>query len=396
MNGKNNFAQIMRILVCPACRSSLDIVNFLFNNNQGECLEGVLYCQNCKTWYPITNGIPRLIVPGPLRYNDRSFIEKWWDHIKHLPIGMQESNSIPLIDGQVQVQAAFEHKWNRQKWWGMVGESAKVIEEWLLPRYGWLDYNDYLNYMKNKHIILDAGCGLGRETVRMASANPDALVIGLELSACIDEALLYSKNKGINNIFYIQADLTKPPFKNDVFDFILTEGVLHHTPNTQKSFETLVTLLKENGEIGIYVYRKKPPIREFADDYVREKIKDLPPEKAWELMEPLTILGKILSELRIEINITKDIDVLGIKAGKYDIQRFIYYNLFKCFWNERLTFEENVHVNFDWYYPSYAWRHTEEEVRKWFSLMGLKIIHECIEESGITIRGQKNDRGSKI
>jgi hypothetical protein len=33
-------------------------------------------------------------------------------------------------------------------------------------------------------------------------------------------------------------------------------------------------------------------------------------------------------------------------------------------WNGHLTFGENVHVNFDRYYPPYAWRHTEEERRR--------------------------------
>jgi hypothetical protein len=153
-----------------------------------------------------------------------------------------------------------------------------------------------------------------------------------------------------------------------------------------------VPLLASGGEIAFYVYRKKAPIREYADDYIRNFIQDIPPDKAWEMMEPLTKLGKALSDLKTEIDIVEDVPVLGIKAGRYDVQRLIYYTMFKCYWNDRLSFDENVCINFDWYHPRYAWRHTEEEVRKWISDAGLRLVHENIEESGITIRGRMKNR----
>jgi len=30
-------------------------------------------------------------------------------------------------------------------------------------------------------------------------------------------------------------------------------------------------------------------------------------------------------------------------------------------------------VNFDWYYPKYAWRQTEEEIKHWCEELNLKI-----------------------
>jgi len=56
------------------------------------------------------------------------------------------------------------------------------------------------------------------------------------------------------------------------------------------------------------------------------------------------------------------------------------------FWDERLSFEENCHVNFDWYHPRYAHRHTEEEIRSWCEELGLVIHHFDVEESGFTVR----------
>ena len=54
-----------------------------------------------------------------------------------------------------------------------------------------------------------------------------------------------------------------------MFDLVFSEGVLHHTPDTRRAFRTLVDLLAPGGQIAFYVYRRKAPLREFADDYVR-------------------------------------------------------------------------------------------------------------------------------
>jgi hypothetical protein len=179
-----------------------------------------------------------------------------------------------------------------------------------------------------------------------------------------------------------------PPFRTGAFDFILSEGVLHHTQDTRAGFLTLAALLGPSGQIGFYVYRKKAPLREYADDYVRELMQNCSSEEAWKMMEPLTKLGKALAELRVEVEVPEDVGVLGIRAGRYDIQRLIYYTMFKCYWNELLSFEENVHVNFDWYVPRYAKRHTFDEIRQWIGEAGLRCVHESVEESGITVRAE--------
>ncbi|MGE5406002.1 MAG: methyltransferase domain-containing protein [Candidatus Saccharibacteria bacterium] len=375
------------LLACPACGGQLNIT-VLTPNAETFCEEGILECRSCQMWYPVTNGIPRLFVPGPLRPDDRGFAQKWSGSMGHLQLD-QIVQEEPKEDDKAQIQSTFGHKWTRQAWWGMEGESAEVMAEWLLPRYGWATVDEYKSFMAGRSVMLDAGCGLGREALRMAKANADALVIGLELSECVDEAARHAREQGVNNVRFIQADLMAPPIKSGIVDFIISEGVLHHTPSTKSAFRALVPLLADKGEFGFYVYRKKAPIREFTDDYVRDLIKDLPPDQAWSLMEPLTALGKTLSDLNIEIEIPEDVAVLGIKAGHYNLQRLIYYNMFKCYWNDRLTFDENVHVNFDWYHPSYAWRHTEEEIKSWLEESGLTISYITVEDSGITVRGKK-------
>ena len=138
-----------------------------------------------------------------------------------------------------------------------------------------------------------------------------------------------------------------------------------------------------------YVYRKKGPIREFTDDYIREKLQPLNQEEAWKALEPISKLGKVLGDLNIQIDIPERVDLLGIDAGEIDIQRLFYWHVFKCFYRPDFTLDEMNHINFDWYAPKNAFRQTPEDVRNWCKQASLKIEHEHIEEAGITIVARK-------
>ena len=69
--------------------------------------------------------------------------------------------------------------------------------------------------------------------------------------------------------------------------------------------------------------------------------------------------------LKVSITLEKGVPVLGIPPGTHDVQRLLYYNFVKCFWNDAFDFETNNMVNFDWYHPHDAWQHTEDEVAEW-------------------------------
>jgi SAM-dependent methyltransferase len=170
------------------------------------------------------------------------------------------------------------------------------------------------------------------------------------------------------------------------FDLIYCQEVLHHTQDPKKSFGNLVDLLEPNGEIAIYVYKKKSEVREFSDDFIRSKIENLSFEESSEVINQITEFARVVSSIPGTFAFPS-IPILGIKESQQGIHRFIYNNLFKNFWNEELSYEENFLVNFDWYHPSTCFRHTMPEVLDWFYDLGLKVIHENEDDFGITIRG---------
>jgi hypothetical protein len=98
------------------------------------------------------------------------------------------------------------------------------------------------------------------------------------------------------------------------------------------------------------------------------------------MSEQLTTLGRALSDLNVSFD-APDIPALGIKGGRYDVQRFIYWNFLKCFWNPELGWDTSVVTNFDWYSPSNAQRFSEGEVREIVATNGMEIAQFHAEEA---------------
>ena len=288
--------------------------------------------------------------------------------------------------GFVKTEAAFSSKWKKynkfyhQKNWFLHQQN------WFLDRFGWKNLANFNKFLKTRSKILDAGTGIGN-SAKLFSTNPKSQVFAIDASESIDFA--YKRYGNTSNIHFLQADIRRLPFKKRFFNFICSDQVLHHTKNTETSFKNLTKYLEKNGMISIYVYNKKAPMREFADDFIREYTTTMSEKECVEFSKDMTYLGKALSQLKNKIKITRDIPVLKIKAGTYDVQRFIYWNFLKCFWAEDGNFERSVGVNFDWYFPKFAFRHTPDEVRKWYADTKTKIVHFKEIESGISITGKK-------
>lgn len=260
------------------------------------------------------------------------------------------------------------------------------IFKWITQRNGFGNPEALKEYLKTKKRILDAGCGNGRVTALLRSySNPETTeVVGIDLTAADVAAKNLQQYKNVKfytkNLLDDLSDLGK-------FDYIYCQEVLHHTGNARKGFDNLVKLLENEGEIAIYVYKKKAPVREFTDDYIRENIAGMDYESAMMQCRQVTELGKALSAQKIKLQIPA-VDILQIPAGEYDLQRFIYHFFAKVFWNDEFNFEDNAVINYDWYHPQDCTRHTIEEVREWFIQNGLTIMHECVDFYGITVSGK--------
>lgn len=294
-----------------------------------------------------------------------------------------------MANGIQQTLCSFRDKWeqNRNLAFSETLTEGSDIFTWILNRNGLSCAYEFERWLSPRSRILDAGCGNGRVTALLKKyAQPSSDIIAIDLTSA---EIARENLANLNRISVYKKDLLEDLSDLGYFDLIYCQEVLHHTSDPQAAFNNLCRQLTKNGEIAIYVYKQKAPIREYADDFIRDRISSLPYEQAMSAMREITELGKALSDFSVKVKVP-DVKVLEIPAGEYDIQRLIYHFFLKCFWNPALSFDDNAAINYDWYHPQLCSRHTLEEVLGWFSQASLHVIHQCVDFYGITVRGVKN------
>ena len=290
------------------------------------------------------------------------------------------------FENQGQTNDVFSDKWEKVDKFENTDKLYEFQYEWYLKLYGFKDEQALADFLKTKKVILDAGCGLGYKAAWFAKLAPESIIIGMDYS---DAAQIAAKNYAdIKNLFFVKGDIAKTGFKNGSIDYVSCDQVIMHSENPEKTFAHLTDITNSNGEFACYVYAKKALPRELLDDHFRKATKEIDSEELWEMSRQLTKLGKLLSDLNIEID-APDIPLLGIKGGKQDLQRFIYWNFIKCFWKEDWGHKLSDATNYDWYSPSNAKRYSESEYKKMITDNQLEIIHFHKEEACYSGRFKK-------
>ena len=103
--------------------------------------------------------------------------------------------------------------------------------------------------------VLIAGCGTGRHSIAVAQMLADARVLAIDLSASsLGYAMRKSREYGLRNIDYMQADILRLGAIGRTFDVIDSTGVLHHLADPWAGWRVLVSLLRPGGcmRIGLY------------------------------------------------------------------------------------------------------------------------------------------------
>jgi ubiquinone/menaquinone biosynthesis C-methylase UbiE len=100
--------------------------------------------------------------------------------------------------------------------------------------------------------VLEAGCGVGAQTVTLAANSPGARIVSFDLSGIsVAEAAGRTRKAGISNVRFHRADLFHPPFGPESFDHIFVCFVLEHIPNRVEALTVLKGLLRPGGTITV-------------------------------------------------------------------------------------------------------------------------------------------------
>ena len=100
--------------------------------------------------------------------------------------------------------------------------------------------------------ILEAGCGVGAQTIILAKNSPEAKITSIDIS---EESLITAKNlidkEGIKNVQFKQADIMDLPFGKESFDHIFVCFVLEHVLDPVMALKELKKYLKKGGSITV-------------------------------------------------------------------------------------------------------------------------------------------------
>ena len=103
-----------------------------------------------------------------------------------------------------------------------------------------------------KSQVLEAGCGVGAQTITLASNSPLAHIFSIDIS---ETSVVKAKEKidraGLTNLSFLQADIFKLPFKPESFDHIFVCFVLEHLSQPIAALNCLKHLLKAGGSITV-------------------------------------------------------------------------------------------------------------------------------------------------
>ena len=98
--------------------------------------------------------------------------------------------------------------------------------------------------------ILEAGCGVGAQTVILARRSPGAQFISIDISEeSLEKARASAAEKNSANVEFRHADVASLPFDSGHFDHAFVCFVLEHVDNPGHVLEELKRVLKPGGTI---------------------------------------------------------------------------------------------------------------------------------------------------
>jgi SAM-dependent methyltransferase len=102
-------------------------------------------------------------------------------------------------------------------------------------------------------LVLEAGCGVGAQTVSLARNSPGARFVSIDIAAgSLAAARAKVEAAGLSNVRFQQADVFALPFPRESFDHVFVCFLLEHVPRPLQALERLRDMLKPGGSITVF------------------------------------------------------------------------------------------------------------------------------------------------
>ena len=112
----------------------------------------------------------------------------------------------------------------------------------------------WIESMQTGSHVLEVGCGVGLDSVRMARHGLS--VTAIDLTVIGASTANRRAQQGKFDATYLAADAENLPFPDATFDYVYSFGVMHHAPDTQRCVEEAYRVLRPGGEALIMLYHR--------------------------------------------------------------------------------------------------------------------------------------------
>jgi SAM-dependent methyltransferase len=100
--------------------------------------------------------------------------------------------------------------------------------------------------------VLEAGCGVGAQTITLAQNSPAARITSIDISeSSLAEAKRKVEGAGFTHVTFQQGDIFNLTFAPESFDHIFVCFVLEHLPRPREALHSLKNLLKVGGTMTV-------------------------------------------------------------------------------------------------------------------------------------------------
>lgn len=163
--------------------------------------------------------------------------------------GRQTIQALTPVDDTVSLEVMRQYEENPYPRWTSAPLAASAAKEREFP-----GANDNAQTAPATDILI-AGCGTGRHPIGAARAYPQARIVAADISrTSLAYALRKTREEGLPNIDYVQADILKLDAIGMSFDRIEACGVLHHLADPLAGWRALLSLLRPSGVMRVGLY----------------------------------------------------------------------------------------------------------------------------------------------
>lgn len=258
---------------------------------------------------------------------------------------------------QAQTADHYTKQWGKELGFGQRLAEPKAQRSTVAATLPWEEFFGRVRAeaAQRRILVYDAACGWGGILTKLLAepAPPGLVYLGADIHSALADA---PRPAGLapGQLTLARWDITKPLPVRQRFDYVICRSAVMITPDPPATVRSLAGSLRPGGRLAVSIYTRKAPMREAVDDALRRLVVPMGNDEAMEASRQLAALGRDLQACSGRVAIAEDLPFLGVKAGDYGVQEFIYDHLLKCWYNPDYGLEHSAAVNFDWYHPEYT------------------------------------------